>query len=460
MNELDIDEDGHVLVSARHLSEVTKINRDSGEIIWRLSGAHSSFTFVNDPLNGTSFQHDISALGNGHYLIFDNGNYHNPQVSRAVEYQLDLTNMIAQLFWQFRDTPDKYTYWRGNAQRLPTGNTLINFSMSQYPKAIEVDTNGVKRFELSLVPSSDAYKAFRFPWNGVVAAPYLIVEPQADNITLVFNKFGDTNVAYYRIYGGTTPQSTNLLATSGVTLKRLTSLQNGSTYYFRVTAVNLQGVEGPYSNEEQVTVNIIRPGQNMIGNGDFSQGTNSWIWALSGGATAAWAIESGVSHIYITNGTTTLANIQLKQTGKALVQGSNYVFQFDAWSSLPRYLQAKVAQDGGANQNYSGIASTYVTPVHQHYQYVFTMTSTSDLNASVFFNLGSSAYDVYLDNVSLFNPPPGDLNLDGRVDLLDLQILTQDWLKQQSGLSSDLDDNGTIDFHDFGILGDNWSGGN
>jgi hypothetical protein len=46
------------------------------------------------------------------------------------------------------------------------------------------------------------------------------------------------------------------------------------------------------------------------------------------------------------------------------------------------------------------------------------------------------------------------------VDLLDLQLLTQDWLKQQSGLSTDLDGSGKVDFKDFGILGENWSGSN
>jgi hypothetical protein len=142
-NAIDIDEDGHILVSARHLSETTKINRNTGEIIWRLSGRKSSFTFLNDPLNGTSYQHSISALGNGRYMVFDNGNNHNPQVSRAVEYQLNLTNRTATMVWQFRDTPEKFSGFMGNAQRLPNGNTLINWV---YDKIVEVDSNGEKHF--------------------------------------------------------------------------------------------------------------------------------------------------------------------------------------------------------------------------------------------------------------------------------------------------------------------------
>jgi hypothetical protein len=63
----------------------------TGEIIWRLGGTHNQFTYINDPLNGPSCQHTIRPLGNNRYTLFDNGNGHSPQVSRAVEYELDPT---------------------------------------------------------------------------------------------------------------------------------------------------------------------------------------------------------------------------------------------------------------------------------------------------------------------------------------------------------------------------------
>ena len=456
MNGLDIDEDGNVLVSARHLSEVTKIDRDSGDIIWRLSGAHSSFAFVNDPLNGTSLQHNISALGNGHYMVFDNGNYHTPQVSRAVEYLLDLTNLTATVVWQFRDNPDKYTYWLGNAQRLPSGNTLINFVRPQYPKAIEVDTNGVKHFELGLSPNSDAYRAFRLPWSGVVAAPYLIIEPQPDNITLLINKFGDTHVAYYRIYGGASPHPTTLVAESSTSLKSLSNLPNG-WHYFRATAVSTDGTESPYSNEESVNINIVPPGQNLVVNGDFSQAVFAWGFRLSGGASATWGTGNATGQFHISNGGSSLANVQLVQTGKSLIQGKQYVLQFDAWSSQARYIQVELAQSLSPFADYSRITPLFLTPNPAHYRFTFTMQQPSDFSANLLFNMGSANGDVFLENVSLFNPPVGDLNLDGRVDTADLQVLVRNWLKQQSGLPGDLNGDAKVDFTDLSILGQNWS---
>jgi hypothetical protein len=458
MNAIDVDTDGNILLSSRSTSEVTKINRDTGEIIWRLGGARNQFTYVNDPLQGTRNQHALRMVSTNDYIMFDNGDLHSPAMSRGVEYVLDTNKMTATLVWQYPSTPtpSMYSFYMGDAQRLTNGNTVIDWAVGGLPKLTEVRPDGTKAFEMNWVGGWEAYRTWRCAWHGSATQPYLLVESYPDNISLIYNQFGDTNVAFYKIYGGTTSHSTNLLATSGATLKRLTALQNGATYYFRVTAVNRQGVEGPPSNEQTATVNIIKPGQAMLQNGDFSQGKTSWAWTVAGGASATWAIESGASHVYITNGSSAAANIQLKQTGKALIQGKTYVLQFDGWATGTRYIEAKVAQDASPNQFYGGTTTAFLTPAHNHFRYVFTMAATSDFNASIFFNLGGSTAGVFLDNVSLYYCAPGDLNEDGQVDLLDLKTLTQDWLKQQNGLSTDLDGNGKVDFNDFGILGENW----
>jgi len=256
MNAIDIDDDGHILLSSRHLCEVTKIHRQTGAIIWRLGGANNQFQFIDDTLQGFSGQHTIRSLGGGHYTIFDNGDLHNPQVSRAVEYVLDTNAMTATLFWEFRDTPDKYSYYMGNVQRLPNTNTLINWALPYLPKLTEVRTDGSKAFEMNFVDQWQCYRVHRFAWEGMALRPYLIVEPHDDNITLIFNKFGDPNVDYYNIYGGTTPSPTVILDTSKLTMKELSNLQNHVEYYFRVTAVDNYGSESDYSNEESVFVDF------------------------------------------------------------------------------------------------------------------------------------------------------------------------------------------------------------
>jgi len=455
MNAIDIDEDGHILLSSRHISEVTKINRDTGEIIWRLSGIpkNNDFTYVNDPLNGPRNQHAIRYTGNGRYLMFDNGNLHSPSVSRAVEYELDLDAMTATVVWEFRETPDVYSHYMANTQPLPNGNTLINWAIGSLPKLTEVRPNGTKAFEMNWVDRYEAYRVWRCPWQGMALKPNLIIETPPDNITLLFNKFGDPNVSYYRIYGGTTPQPTTVIATSTSTLKQLfEGLENGLRYYFRVTAVDIHGSESDYSNEESVVVSLTEPGQTVVLNGDFCQGKDSWIWEVRGSANATWNIENGVSHFDITNGGIQISDVQLRQAGIRLVRGKRYVFEFDAWSDMPRIIEAKVGQDESPWTNYSKIGYSSVTPNPTHFRYPFTMQDSSDYNARVVFNTGTSNIDVYIDNVSLINVLPGDFDYDGCIRFDDLAVLTGEWLKEGSGLIADLQENGKVDFNDFAIF--------
>jgi hypothetical protein len=459
MNAIDIDEDGHILLSSRHISEVTKINRDTGEIIWRLSGIpkNNDFTYVNDPLGGPRNQHAIRYTGNGRYLMFDNGNLHSPQVSRAVEYELDVDAMTATVVWEFREMPDVFSHYMANTQRLPNGNTLINWAVGSLPKLTEVRPDGTKAFEMNWVDGYEAYRVWRCPWQGMALKPNLVIEPLPDNLTLIFNKFGDPNVAYYRIYGGTSPQPTTVLATSTSTLKRLSEgLENGLQYYFRVTAVDIHGTESDYSNEESAVVTFTEPGQNMVLNGDFCRGQDSWIWELGGTASAVWNIEDGVSHFDITSGGTVLPDVQLRQAGIRLVRGKQYVFEFDAWSELPRIIEAKVGQDESPWTNYSKIGYSSVTPNPTHFRYTFTMQDASDYSARVVFNMGTSLFDVYVDNISLITVLPGDFDFDGCVRFDDLAVLTGEWLKEQSGLIADLQDNGKVDFNDFAIFADSF----
>jgi hypothetical protein len=461
MNAIDIDEDGHILLSSRHISEITKINRDTGEIIWRLSGISKNnyFAYVNDPLYGPRNQHAIRCTGNGRYLLFDNGDLHSPPVSRGVEYELDLNAMTATVVWQFPETPTTslYSHYMGNAQRLPNGNTLINWAIGSLPKLTEVRPDGTKAFEMNWVDRYEAYRVWRCPWQGMALKPNLVVESPPDNLTLIFNKFGDPNVEYYRIYGGTAPQPTTVLATSTETLKRLSDgLENGRQYYFRVTAVDFNGAESDYSNEVIAVVTFTEPGQNMVLNGDFCREKDSWIWEVGSAASAVWNIENGVSHFDITGGGTVLTDVQLRQAGIRLVRGRQYVFEFDAWSELPRIIEAKVGQDESPWTNYSKIGYSSITPNPTHFRYSFTMQDPSDYNARVVFNMGSSYYDVYLDNVSLITVLPGDFDFDNCARFDDLAVFVGEWLEEGSGLIADLQANGKVDFNDFAIFADSF----
>ena len=163
-NAIELDNDGNILISSRHLDEITKINRETGQIMWRLGGPANEFTFINDP-DKFNYQHGIRRLPNGNIILFDNGNFHTPPRSRAVEYAMDEVNKTATLVWQYRNTPDNFGFAMGFAQRLDNGNTLISWG-STNPTLTEVTPDGKIALEMSLPQGIFSYRAFKFPWEG------------------------------------------------------------------------------------------------------------------------------------------------------------------------------------------------------------------------------------------------------------------------------------------------------
>jgi len=171
-NAIDIDEDGHFLISNRTISEITKINRITGEVMWRFGGEQSDFIFTNDyPF---SKQHCIKSLGSNRYLLYDNGNLSDQytggiQRSRAVEYELNIPDFTATKLWDFVHPDSLFTPSIGSVQRLENGNTLINFGNNQIINRgsviTEVNTNNEIVFELELENGQNVYCANKANWN-------------------------------------------------------------------------------------------------------------------------------------------------------------------------------------------------------------------------------------------------------------------------------------------------------
>lgn len=165
-NGFNIDpRDGNILLSARRFDEIFKIDRETGDILWRMGGGASKnneFTFIDDPLNGFSGQHHPQILPNGNLLLFDNGTSHDPQQSRVVEYEIDEENRTARLVWSYSD--GRFSPAMGSVQRLPNGNTLIGWGTgpSDLPNVTEVTPDGEVVFALSLPVNQISYRAYRF----------------------------------------------------------------------------------------------------------------------------------------------------------------------------------------------------------------------------------------------------------------------------------------------------------
>jgi hypothetical protein len=118
-----------VLLSIRHQDWMIRIDRASGDIVWRF-GDEGDFTL----LGGTwpHHQHSPQWQDDGSLLVYDNG-FHDPAVddaletSRAVRYSIDEMAMTVTQEWE-DEAEDFLVPIAGDADRLPDGTILITDS--------------------------------------------------------------------------------------------------------------------------------------------------------------------------------------------------------------------------------------------------------------------------------------------------------------------------------------------
>ena len=166
-NSIHIDLDSNILVSNRRSSEVIKIDRNNGDVIWYFGGPNNEFSITNDPYNGFSRQHDVRRIENGNILLFDNGNDHDPPISRAVEYEIDESEKTANLVWDFSHPEGYVGLAMGSVQRLPNNNTLINWGrlLDQGAVITEVDYDKNIVFEIQYPYPFYCYRVTKHNWQ-------------------------------------------------------------------------------------------------------------------------------------------------------------------------------------------------------------------------------------------------------------------------------------------------------
>jgi Arylsulfotransferase (ASST) len=201
INSIDVEPDNNLLISARETSAVYKIDRKTGEVIWRLGGKWSDFEMGE----GTrfAFQHDARRLPDGTISIFDNGSliFENgsPQAveeSRAIVLGLDEREMKATLVRQYTHPDKQYADAAGNMQVLPNGNVFVGWGRGL--AISEFSQDGEMLFDASLLRKNESYRAFRFPWS---ARP-------SDQPAAVAERVSEEEVRVYASWNGATEVAT------------------------------------------------------------------------------------------------------------------------------------------------------------------------------------------------------------------------------------------------------------
>lgn len=213
LNSVDVDTDGHLLISARHTSAVYKVDRKSGEVIWRLGGTKSDFKI--DPAASFAYQHDVRRHADGTLTLFDNNAAAPTSTagSRGLRIALDMKKMRASLVQEWRP-PDGRTAWAmGNLQQLADGGVFIGWGTAG--SFSEFDKDGTMRFDARFADGSVGYRAFRFAWTArPKGKPAMAVRQNTDGTMTVFASWnGATDVTHWQIHTGDDPGRLRAVAT-------------------------------------------------------------------------------------------------------------------------------------------------------------------------------------------------------------------------------------------------------
>ena len=172
-NSIDVDANGHVLISFRHMNAVLLVAKATGNVVWKLGGTAYNkdgaqlITVQGDPETGFYMQHDARFRPGGNISLFDDHSAAAgvPGNARGVEYALDLNAGTASVVWQYQGTGS--SGYLGSFRRYADGTNLIgwgghagigNLAFS------EVDAAGHDRLDMAFEsPGNWSYRAEKVP---------------------------------------------------------------------------------------------------------------------------------------------------------------------------------------------------------------------------------------------------------------------------------------------------------
>jgi hypothetical protein len=208
INAITVDSDGHLLVSARHTWSVYKVDRRTGEIIWRLGGKRSDFDLDQSAV--FAWQHDVGRPSPGLVSLFDNGSegsINSHSRSRGLVLRVDESARTVRLVQEYLHPKPLLAVAMGSVQVLPSGNVMVGWGTE--PFVSDFTSDGKVLADAQMLSGYKSYRAYQMPWKGIPEhAPALAASrnTQTGQATLYVSWNGATDAAtYWRVHGGQEP---------------------------------------------------------------------------------------------------------------------------------------------------------------------------------------------------------------------------------------------------------------
>jgi hypothetical protein len=215
VSSVDRGRDGNLVISGRNVWTAYKVDHTTGRVLWNLGGKHSSFTMR--PGASFAFQHDVRvrAANDSVVTVLDNGagQYIAHKQTRGLKLALNFNNMTATTITQHLHAPQLVSHYEGDYQQLGGGHDFVGWG--QQPYLTEYDSRGAVVLDGGFVDSTASYRAYRLSWRGAPARrPAAAASTTRGRTTVYASWNGATDVASWRVLGGSSPGSLRTVTTA------------------------------------------------------------------------------------------------------------------------------------------------------------------------------------------------------------------------------------------------------
>lgn len=211
INSISLDDD-NLILSARDTWTIYKIDRVTGEIIWRLGGADSDFEMAEG--TGFRFQHDANRMSNGSISLFDNASGDQEDngtiASRGLVLDLDMDTMRCTLGAEYIHPTGILSTTQGSVREQGDGTFFVGWgstsAFSQFSADGDLIYNG--RFG----PAVQSYRAYNGSWSvRPKTDPDMVVTVDGAEQTAYVSWNGATDITSWRFIGGENPDDREAL---------------------------------------------------------------------------------------------------------------------------------------------------------------------------------------------------------------------------------------------------------
>lgn len=161
INSIALASDGNLLISGRNTSTIYKVDRKSGEVIWRMGGKRSDFK-IEEPA-WFSWQHHVRQLTPTVISMFDNANT-SGHGSRALLVNVDESNRQVSLEHSYQHPAGFLASSLGSVQQLSNGNVYVGWGAQPYMSEFSAD--GKLLVDGQFESQGRSYRAFLVDWVG------------------------------------------------------------------------------------------------------------------------------------------------------------------------------------------------------------------------------------------------------------------------------------------------------